>query len=135
MIIRYNPALKGRARELRKQGVLSEVILWEHLKGKKVFGLQFSRQKPIGNFIVDFYCSKMKLVIEIDGVSHDGKFDYDMERQRILEAMGLTVLRFNDRDVKKEVNSVLAAIRQWIENNPLTPFSKGELPPVAEKSV
>jgi very-short-patch-repair endonuclease len=127
MIIRYNPALKGRARELRKQGVLSEVILWEHLKGKKVFGLQFSRQKPIGNFIVDFYCSKMKLVIEIDGTSHDGRFDYDMERQRILEAMGLTVLRFNDSDVKKEVNSVLAAIRQWIENNPLTPFSKGEL--------
>lgn len=127
MIIHYNPALKGRARELRKQGVLSEVILWEHLKGKKILGLQFSRQKPIGNFIVDFYCSKMKLVIEIDGVSHDGKFDYDMERQRILESMGLTVLRFNDSDVKKDVNSVLIAIMQWIENNPLPPFSKGEL--------
>lgn len=89
-----------------------------------MFGLQFTRQKPIGNFIVDFHCSKMKLVIEIDGASHDGRFDYDMERQLTLESLGLTVLRFKDSDVRKAVNSVLMAIEGWIErNNPPAPLS------------
>ena len=69
--ITYNPKLKALSRELRKQGVLSEVLLWAHLNGRKMKGYQFTRQKPIGNYIVDFYCSKLKLVIEIDGESHD----------------------------------------------------------------
>ncbi len=80
------------------------------------------RQKPIGNYIVDFYCSKLKLVIEIDGESHDGRFQYDMERQRTLESAGLTVIRFNDKDVKKDIENVLMAIEGWVdryENNPL----------------
>jgi very-short-patch-repair endonuclease len=87
------------------------------------------RQKPIGNYIVDFYCSKLKLVIEIDGESHDARFQYDVERQRFLESMGLTVLRFNDIDVKKDIGNVLMAIEGWTkdrDNNPLTPFIKGE---------
>ena len=99
MKILYNPKSKQRARELRNQGVLSEVLLWNQLKGRKICGYQFMRQKPIGNYIVDFYCSKLKLVIEIDGASHDGRFNYDMERQQFLESMGLTVLRFNDADL------------------------------------
>ena len=77
MTVRYNPELKQRARDLRKQGVLSEVLLWNQLKGRKLRGYQFMRQKPIGAYIVDFYCSKLRLVIEIDGESHSGKFDYD----------------------------------------------------------
>jgi very-short-patch-repair endonuclease len=108
--IHYNPKLKSLSRDLRKQGVLSEVLLWQYLKGKKLNGYQFMRQKPIGNYIVDFYCSKLKLVIEIDGVSHDSRFQYDRERQRFLESMGLTVLRFNDMDVKKDIGNVLMAI-------------------------
>lgn len=90
------------------------------------------RQKPVGNYIVDFYCSKLKLVIEIDGESHVGRFQYDMERHQVLESMGLTVLRFNDSDVKIDLRNVLMAIEGWIEreqqNNPLAPFIKGELP-------
>ena len=131
MTVRYNPELKQRARELRKQGVLSEVLLWNQLKGRKLRGYQFMRQKPIGAYIVDFYCSKLRLVIEIDGESHDGRFLYDMERQRELESAGLTVLRFNDNDVKKDIDNVLMAIEGWAErndNNPLPPFFKGELP-------
>ena len=132
--ILYNPELKQRARELRKQGVLSEVLLWNQLKYRKMRGYQFMRQKPIGNYIVDFYCSKLKLVIEIDGESHEGRFSYDMQRQQFLESMGLTVIRFNDADVKVDMNNVLMAIEGWIErNNPLTPFSKGELPTHFEK--
>jgi very-short-patch-repair endonuclease len=123
VIIRYNPKLKAHARELRRQGVLSEVLLWEHLKGRKMRGYQFMRQKPVEDYIVDFYCSKLKLIIEIDGESHDGRFHHDMERQRILESTGLTVLRFNDSEVKKDIGNVLMAIEGWVErNNPLTPF-------------
>ena len=80
-------------------------------------GYQFMRQKPVGDYIVDFYCSKLKLVIEIDGESHDGRFPYDMERQRVLESAGLTVLRFNDSDVKKDTDNVFMAIEGWVERN------------------
>ena len=131
MKILYNPKSKQQARELRNQGVLSEVLLWNQLKGRKICGYQFMRQQPIGDYIVDFYCSKLKLVIEIDGESHYGRFSYDMERQQFLESMGVTVLRFNDADVKRDMNNVLMAIEGWIgnmKNNPLPPFSKGELP-------
>jgi hypothetical protein len=84
-------------------------------------GHQFMRQKPIDEYIVDFYCSKLKLVIEIDGESHDGKFEKDMIRQQKLESLGLTVLRFNDLDVKRDMGNVLMAIEGWIkENNLLT---------------
>ena len=137
MTVRYNPELKQRARELRKQGVLSEVLLWNQLKGRKLRGYQFMRQKPIGAYIVDFSCSKLRLVIEIDGESHSGKFDYDMRRQQFLESMGLTVLRFNDTEVKKDMDNVMMAIDGWIadreEQPPVSPFSKGELPARSEK--
>lgn len=122
MKILYNPELKQRARELRKQGVLSEVLLWNQLKYRKMRGYQFMRQKPIGNYIVDFYCSKLKLVIEIDGEGHEGRFSYDMQRQQFLESMGLTVIRFNDADVKVDMNNVLMAIEGWIEEQPPAPL-------------
>jgi len=86
-------------------------------------GYQFMRQKPIGDYIVDFYCSKLKLVIEIDGESHDGRFSYDMQRQSFLESTGLTVLRFNDIDVKRDISNVLMAIEGWVKmNNPPNPL-------------
>jgi len=137
MTVRYNPELKQRARELRKQGVLSEVLLWNQLKGRKLHRYQFMRQKPVGAYIVDFYCSKLGLVIEIDGESHSGKFDYDMRRQQFLESMGLAVLRFNDTEVKKDMDNVMMTIDGWIadrtEQPPLSPFSKRELPTRSEK--
>jgi very-short-patch-repair endonuclease len=122
--------MKSLAKELRKKGVLSEVLLWNHLKGRKMSSYQFMRQKPIGNYIVDFFCSKLRLVIEIDGESHDGRFLYDVERQKFLESIGLTVLRFSDADVKKDIANVLMAIEGWIEATykqpPSSPFAKGE---------
>ncbi|MBI5739397.1 MAG: endonuclease domain-containing protein [Nitrospirae bacterium] len=124
MKIQYDPKLKHRSRELRKQGVFSEVLLWTYLKGRQMLGHQFMRQKPVGNYIVDFYCSKLQLVIEIDGESHNGRFDYDVDRQQFLESLGLTVLRFNDVDVKRDLESVVMAIERWIDgrvNNPIPP--------------
>jgi very-short-patch-repair endonuclease len=122
--------LKSRAKNLRKKGVLSEVLLWNQLKGRKMDGYHFMRQKPIGDYIVDFFCDKLRLVIEIDGESHDGRFLYDAERQEFLESIGFTVLRFNDADVKRDMANVLLAIEGWIEaaykQPPSSPFFKGE---------
>jgi len=115
MKIHYNPKLKQRARELRKNSTLSEVLLWEELKSRKMLGYKFLRQKPIGNYIVDFFCNKLKMVIEIDGDSHtEEKFEYDINRQKWLESSGVNVLRFDDLEVKKDMNNVLSAIEGWI---------------------
>ncbi|MDI6732972.1 MAG: endonuclease domain-containing protein [Planctomycetota bacterium] len=126
MKIYYNPKLKTLSRKLRNNSTLAEILLWNKLKNRKMYGCQFMRQKPIGDYIVDFYCAALKLVIEIDGISHDGKFPVDMKRQQFLESLGLMILRFNDLDVKKDIRNVLRVIEGWIENNPLTPFNKGE---------
>ena len=95
-----------------------------------MLGYQFMRQKPVGKYIVDFYCSKLQLVIEIDGESHNGRLDYDMGRQQFLESMGLTILRFNDADVKGDMDNVVMAIEGWIAQGkkqpPVSPFFKGE---------
>ncbi|MCH8068502.1 MAG: endonuclease domain-containing protein [Candidatus Marinimicrobia bacterium] len=117
MKIYYNPILKQLARNLRNKSTLSEVILWNHLKGRQMWGYQFMRQKPIGDYIVDFFCSKLRMVIEIDGGSHHNKEIVDKIRQRKLESWNLTVLRFDDLDVKKNLEGVLTAIENWILEN------------------
>jgi very-short-patch-repair endonuclease len=117
MKIYYNPKLKPLARKLRKDSTLSEVLLWNEIKASKMHGYQFMRQKPIGEFIVDFYCAKLQLVIEIDGESHRYKLTQDVERQEWLEKLGLTVLRFDDLEVKKDMKQILYSIESWIKLN------------------
>jgi len=124
MKINYNPQLKQRARILRKQSTLAEVLLWNQLKSKQVRGYQFMRQKPIEEYVVDFYCSKLKLIIEIDGISHNDKLDYDKERQHNLESLGLTVMRFDDNYVKKNIQGVLYKINGYIDKFENSPLSK-----------
>jgi very-short-patch-repair endonuclease len=115
MRILYDPKLKQLSRELRNRSTLAEVLLWNQLKQSKMRGYQFMRQKPIGRYIVDFYCSKLQLVIEIDGNSHRNEFEDDLGRQQELESMGLHVLRFHDHNVKKDIVNVLRIIENWIE--------------------
>ncbi|MCL2342490.1 MAG: DUF559 domain-containing protein [Firmicutes bacterium] len=103
----YNPLLQERARELRKAGNLSEAVLWKRLKKKQLNGHDFDRQKIIGNFIVDFYCSKCGVVVEIDGSSHDNKREYDDERNAFLEGLGLTVIHVTARDVLNNLDGVI----------------------------
>ncbi|WP_421805015.1 endonuclease domain-containing protein [Flagellimonas sp.] len=79
-IIPYNPKLKEFARQLRKNSTLSEVLLWEKLKQRSM-GIQFHRQVPLLEYIVDFYCHELQLAIEIDGVSHDFKYDKGQQRE------------------------------------------------------
>ena len=77
-------------------------------------GYQFMRQKPILNYIVDFYCSILKLIIEIDGDSHDCKYDEDSKRQNDLESLGLKLIRFTDNEVKNSMTDVLSTIENYI---------------------
>ncbi|MEQ9285455.1 MAG: 3'(2'),5'-bisphosphate nucleotidase CysQ [Cyclobacteriaceae bacterium] len=118
-IIPYNPKLKELAKQLRKNMTLSEVLIWDQLKQKKMLGFDFDRQRPINNFIVDFYCKELMLAIEIDGASHDNEEVYkaDVKRQNILENLGVRFLRFDDLEVKKEMSNVLRTIQYWIEKN------------------
>lgn len=114
--IPYNKNLKAFSRGLRNKSTLSEVLLWNELKQRKIRGYSFNRQKPIGNYIVDFYCKPLKLVIEVDGSSHYNEEAQvkDEKRQRILETMGLRFLRFDDVEVKKDMPNVLKAIEGFI---------------------
>jgi very-short-patch-repair endonuclease len=113
----YNPKLVERAKNLRKNMTPAEKKLWySYLMD---FKFRVLRQKPIDNFIVDFYCAKLKLVIEIDGDSHftnDGQ-DYDQERTQILEGYGLRVMRFTNDEVLKD----FAGVCQQIEEIPPSP--------------
>lgn len=108
----YNSKLTSRAREMRQKGTLSEVLLWNQLKQKKLRGLQFYRQFPIGHYIVDFYCKELKLAIEIDGGIHRARRRTDTFRQGELEALGVSVLRFQAKEVEKTMDAVLARIKK-----------------------
>ncbi len=112
-IIPYNRKLKQLARELRKNSTLAEVLLWQQIKGKAL-GYEFHRQVPIDQFIVDFYCHELMLAIEIDGSSHIDKYNYDMSRESKLQNLGVKFIRFDDLDVKKNMNTVLKAIENRI---------------------
>lgn len=116
-IIPYNPKLKQRARDLRNNSTLAEVLLWNQIKGRQMKGYQFLRQKPLDNYIVDFFCYELMLAIEIDGDSHVEKVEYDEKRQRRLEGLGVRFLRFYDNDVKGNMDGVLKRIESWIEEN------------------
>ena len=113
----YNPKLKARARQLRSHMTKGEIILWQQLKNRKMMGYDFDRQKPIDQFIVDFYCKSLALAIEIDGSVHDSDLaqQYDRERQARLEALDIQFLRFSDKDIKQNINGVCLKIATWIK--------------------
>ncbi len=93
-IIPYNPKLVPLARQLRKNGNLAEVLLWNQIKNRQVKGYKFLRQSPMDEYIVDFFCPDLMLVIEIDGTTHDNKLTEDKQRQARLETFGVRFLRF-----------------------------------------
>ncbi|HOQ33354.1 MAG TPA: DNA methyltransferase [Candidatus Hydrogenedens sp.] len=127
----FNPELKERAKELRKAGNLSEVLLWQQLKNKQLLGLDFDRQKIIGNYIVDLYCKNLGVVIEIDGASHNDKIEYDKVRDEYLKSLGLRVIHISDLDVKKNLEGVMAYLKSELTNTPSanadTPLQEGNL--------
>ena len=127
-IIPYNPKLKKYASELRKNMTLSEVLLWKKLKQKQVLGYDFDRQRPIDEYIVDFYCKELMLAIEIDGITHYNQLAEikDKIRQKKLESLGVSFLRFDDLTVKRDSTYVVSIIEEWIKNNEPTPTPSSE---------
>jgi len=118
IIYPYNHKLKELARKLRNNSTFAEVLLWNELKNNKITNYDFHRQKPILNYIVDFICLELKLVIEVDGISHNkqGQLNKDSKRQNEIEALGLTFLRFDDDEIKTQIEAVVNYIKQYIEN-------------------
>ena len=108
---------------------LSEVLLWQELSGKQLLGYDFDRQRPIDNYILDYYCKDLQLAIEIDGHSHTTEevAEKYKTRQRRLEELGVHILRFDDLEVKLEMKYVLNQIHNWIkENTHPQPLQGGE---------
>lgn len=115
-IIPYNPNLKELARTLRKSMTYSEVKLWNSLKAFQMMCYDFDRQRPMLNYVVDFYCKDVFLVIEVDGITHHDEqvFEKDEIRDEELAEYGITVLRFNALDVVNKTASVLKVIENWL---------------------
>lgn len=108
--------LREIARELRTSPTPEEDLLWEQLPNRKLDGMRFRRQHAIDRFIVDFYCSKASLVVEVDGPIHQYTAEQDAVRQEFLEKLGLTVLRIANADAREEMNKVVARIRRAVED-------------------
>lgn len=108
----YNKNLKQPSRDLRNNMTDAKQLLWQRLRRKQILGLQFYRQKPILNFIVDFYCPAANLVIECDGGQHytaEG-LEADRARDQALAQLGLNVLRFDNRQILTEIDGVVEKI-------------------------
>jgi very-short-patch-repair endonuclease len=99
-----------RAKELRREMTPAEKILWEEIRANKL-GVHFRRQQVIAGFIVDFYCHKMALVIEVDGDIHDLQQEEDARREKVLSALGLKIVRFRNDEVVRELSAVVGKIK------------------------
>ncbi|NEN25457.1 endonuclease domain-containing protein [Cryomorpha ignava] len=107
----FNPRLKQYAKELRKAGNLAEVLFWQQVHKGKFMGYDFDRQKIIGNYIVDFYCSNCQVIVEIDGSSHDNKQEYDAKRDAYFISLGLEVIHITARDVLDNLGDTMRWLR------------------------
>jgi very-short-patch-repair endonuclease len=107
----HPPIITRRAREMRHEPSPAERVLWFHLRGGKT-GFKFRRQHPVGWFIADFYCAQSRLIVELDGPSHDHSEDYDDRRPEWLMANGHEVVRFSNDDVMKNTEGVVAEIER-----------------------
>ncbi len=126
-MLAYGKNLKEPARSLRKDMTNAEQLLWSRLRRKQILGIQFYRQKPIGQYIADFYAPSVNLIIEADGSQHleDENRHYDMVREAFLNGLGLMVIRFNNAQIFTEMDAVMGEIfrvcneRQIPPNPPL----------------
>ncbi len=105
-----SPLIQQRARELRRRATEAERVLWERLRNRRLGGLKFRRQHPLGPYIVDFYCAEHRLVVEVDGPIHERQKERDALRAQHLEAYGYRVLRFRNEEVLTDIEAVLARI-------------------------
>jgi len=128
MKIFYNPILKELARQLRNNSTKAEIKLWTYLRRGQMYNYDFHRQKPIDEYIVDFFCNKLQLAIECDGYSHEllDVYNKDVKKTKRLNDLGIYVIRFSDYQVVNDIDNVLRAIEDYIfkfEENNFTPPS------------
>jgi very-short-patch-repair endonuclease len=111
-----SPKTEGRAKSLRRESTEAEKLFWKIVRNRAVNGLKFRRQHPIGHFIVDFYCHEVKLAIELDGDVHDVDEvkQYDKARQKVVEELGITLLRFDNEIIFTNPDGVLIKISEHI---------------------
>jgi very-short-patch-repair endonuclease len=110
----YNKKLKSFAKNLRTDSTKAEVRVWCELLSKGKTGYTFLRQRPIGNYIADFMCKELNLIIEVDGYSHNFKAHEDLVRDNELLRLGFTTLRFTDDEVMKELPNVQRVVESYI---------------------
>ena len=120
----YNKNLQVYANQLRKKMTKGEACLWKYVLGRKQMkGYQFRRQRPVLNYIADFMCRELLLIIEVDGITHDDAAAQikDKKRTANLEAIGFTVIRFSDWEILNRITDVSIMIGQWIEEHAICP--------------
>ena len=110
----YERGLTARSRKLRRRMTRAEVLLWTRLRSRQL-GVGFRRQRPIGSYVVDFFCSRLDLAIEVDGATHDEKRFSDEKRDEYMSRIGITVLRFSDDKVLFDEETVVTEIEIAIE--------------------
>ena len=134
-IINYNRNLKPVAKKLRREMTKSEVCLWKYaLRAKQMKGYTFNRQRPVGNYIADFVCKELMIVIELDGRSHlfEEVQEKDNVKEDFLTNLGYKVLRFSDEEILNDMKNIIKEIEYWIEeieNNNLNISEDLPLPP------
>jgi len=113
----YNKNLREYSKELRNNSTLGEIILWKRvLRAKSFHNYQFNRQFIIGNYIVDFVCRKLMLVIEIDGYSHQFTQKRDIQKDKYLNELGYHVIRFTEAEVRHKLDDVVWSLEKFLEN-------------------
>lgn len=115
-----------RAREFRIRQTHPEQSLWKYLRNRRLAGLKFVRQLPIGSYIVDFACREKNLIVKLDGESHATSGEYDLKRQHLLERSGWRVIRFGDDDVLNNLEGVLTGIVKSAELD-VAAWTRGDL--------
>ena len=123
MIIHNQKAQKEFRRELRKNLTPAEAKLWKYLQNSKLDGRKFRRQHSVGQYIIDFYCPKEKLAVELDGNSHFNSVNeqYDIKRGEYLNSLGINVVRFENKDIFEKTEIVLESIKSHFINLPPLP--------------
>ena len=113
----YNcTSMKARRQKLRRESPKAEVLLWRHLKGRKIGGYKYRRQYSVGGYVVDFYCAELRLVIEVDGPSHyrtKQALAYDKKRQQFIESFGIRFVRFTNNDIYNNIDGVIKEIGKY----------------------
>jgi very-short-patch-repair endonuclease len=114
--LKYNPKIRERAKSMSRQMTKAEQILWFNmLKSRQQEGFKFVKQKQVFSYIVDFYCSELLLVIELDGSSHNDKIEYDKQRDAFLRSCGLEVVRISNNDAEKNLEGVYLHLQKIVK--------------------